>query len=72
MKFVLEFNMDNAAFDQRDDATGEAMRILRAVHDQVALLPEDKNCYDFLQVIGDKVLDVNGNTIGEWKVLRDE
>ena len=55
MRFVLEFDMNNAAFE--DDPTGEVLRVLSVVEDQI----EAGYGYGPLR-------DVNGNTIGDWKI----
>lgn len=59
MKFILEINLDNAAFD--DGKTAEVSRIL-------------KNLSNFRQFgklapgDGGKLMDVNGNSVGEWSI----
>ena len=58
MDFQLKFNMDNAAFGENtEEANDEVARILRDVRWKV--LACDGEGY---------VLDVNGNTIGEWSI----
>jgi hypothetical protein len=52
-KFTLEFNTDNAAFE--DDANSEPARILQEVYLKVA----DGYAYG-------PCIDVNGNTVGRW------
>ena len=59
MKVSIEFNTDNAAFD--DDCAGhrpsdyEISRILRSVVDQMAEGTTEA-----------RIRDSNGNTVGEW------
>lgn len=58
MKFTLEVNMDNAAFEDLE----ELKRILRA-------LTESYGLHDGIagkQQVG-VVHDVNGNTVGSWR-----
>jgi len=54
MDFKIKFNMDNDAFIQ--DPVGEVSNILQGIANRVL----------FGDIFG-KVLDHNGNTIGEWK-----
>jgi hypothetical protein len=56
MKFTLEFDMDNAAFDEGND---EAPRILRKLAGTIE---------DFSAGSGGKIRDINGNTVGHWEV----
>lgn len=62
MRFVVTFEMDNAAFEPPN--AGETSRVLRVIADQVDqaadIGPED----------GGDVRDVNGNTVGYWTVRR--
>jgi len=55
MKFVLEIDTDNAAFDE-DDELG---RLIREVAGQVDNGREEDGCI---------VLDLNGNSVGFWAV----
>lgn len=59
MKFVLEFNMDSAAFE--DEPRFEANRILNAVANRVAL-----------GATHGAVQDENGNTVGSFTIATDE
>lgn len=63
MKFTLELNLDNAAFE--DFGGAELSRILRmcANHfdDSVILEPCER-----------KLMDVNGNTIGGFAVVEED
>jgi len=55
MEFKLQFNMDNAAFEE-DDA-GEVGKILEKVAD------------DFISgLVSGGVRDSNGNTVGTWEI----
>lgn len=59
MNFTLQFDMDNAAFgdDEPELANEEVARILDNVRTHV------------LSYAGEGyILDVNGNTIGEWHI----
>ena len=53
--FKVSFKIGNDAF-QNGDGREETARILRKIAEQV------ENGYD-----GKKIMDINGNTIGEWK-----
>lgn len=55
MEFSLNFNMDNAAFE--DFAAGEIERILKAV------VVDARSGYTFLSI-----MDANGNKIGSWEI----
>lgn len=52
MKFVLEINCDNAAFDER---SLEVAHILTRITERVISRKE-----------GGKIYDSNGNHVGEW------
>lgn len=63
MNFTMKVEMDNDAFRESDDpdtwpACFELARILRDTADRVA------RC----GVSGGKVLDINGNSCGTWKI----
>lgn len=58
MRFVLEINLDNAAFEVRP--RDEMVRILVVVAGQ---LPETPTVGD-----SGRSRDINGNTVGFWKV----
>ena len=53
MKFRCEFDMDNAAFENPD----EAARLLRKIADRVTIQEDSGN-----------IRDINGNTVGTWEV----
>lgn len=59
MKFRLEFEMENEAFEDGNAGTLEAARILRHVAGRLCNAS-----------LGDrrKVLDGNGNTVGQWEI----
>jgi hypothetical protein len=65
MKFKLEFDLDNAAFDFGHGVDGrdgsEVAKVLYNTHREVqhAALSEGD---------GGKIRDVNGNQIGKWEV----
>jgi hypothetical protein len=54
-KFTCQFTMDNAAFDE--DYGTAAQGVLEAVAEKVGSYRT-----------GGKIRDVNGNTIGSWKI----
>ena len=58
MKVSIEFNTDNAAFDDdcsfNEDGIAEIRRILAALPDRIR--PDDSGV----------IMDINGNSIGEW------
>ena len=58
MKFKMEINMDNAAFD--DAPEKEVLRILVSVGRQVADGYTFNDCYD-----------LNGNKAGRWEIETD-
>lgn len=58
MRFKLEFDMDNAAFD--DDPCRAAASILFDVSRQLTTLRRERNM----------IFDDNGNKIGQWSVER--
>lgn len=57
MKFVLEFNCDNVAFDGYATAE-ETARLLREAADKVTAGRTEG-----------KLVDSNGNTVGEWRFV---
>ena len=57
MKFQLSVTMNNAAFEE---GSGELTRILHALAEK---LPAEPSFRD-----SGSVLDINGNTVGTWKV----
>jgi len=65
MKFRLEFDMDNAAFDDNEvGANQETARILKALASKIALQGDNLR-------LGDDegpLYDINGNRIGVWWV----
>lgn len=56
MKFKLEFDMDNAAFDDRPEL--ESQRILYIVAREINA-----------GFVERKILDINGNTVGSWEII---
>lgn len=63
MKFVMEFDCDNAAFEE--GMATEIARILR----RVATSVEHGNLPDTGDV--SSIRDINGNRIGEWGIQED-
>jgi hypothetical protein len=59
MSFKLEFETDNAAFEEGDCPEVEIVRILRDVAATVADLDGTKS---------GNVVDSNGNTVGSWSL----
>ena len=59
MKFTLTMDCDNAAFEERP--ADEIGRILRRTAEQIELIQP-------VSGEGGSVLDIDGNTVGEWKV----
>ena len=55
MKFTMEVNMDNAAFE--DSPENELARILSVAAEQVKASYRSRTCQD-----------INGNTVGQWNV----
>lgn len=62
-KFVLEFDMDNDAFNDFDRSF-EVRRILTRVRTQVEIHQADPGQEH-------PVVDVNGNTVGSWRIEED-
>ena len=59
MKFTMEVNMDNAAFE--DSPENELARILSVAAEQVKASYMGRACQD-----------INGNTVGQWNVEDDD
>lgn len=57
MKFSLEINMDNDAFQDSHNGTNELVRVLEQISHQV-----------FIGSTGAKIRDSNGNSIGQWEI----
>lgn len=55
MKFILEIDCDNAAFEP--DAKREIARILRRAASKI----DDNDSYQHLR-------DINGNKVGKWEI----
>lgn len=64
-KFVLEFDMGNAAFDPDNMPELEVVRILQDVRSRIT-------SGDAAAGSGMKIHDVNGNSIGRWDFVKDE
>jgi hypothetical protein len=64
MRFILQFDMDNAAFgDSKNDVREEAARVLASVQERFA----DSGFAIDAEI---PVRDTNGNKIGYWVVER--
>lgn len=57
MEFTLKINMDNAAFE---DQGIELSRILHKLA---------KKTEDMIIEEGGKIMDINGNSVGEWFIV---
>lgn len=67
MKVTIELSLDNAAFDE--DPTLELSRIMETVTGKVARqLQREDGCLCIAAEIDDKLLDINGNTVGFVKL----
>lgn len=60
MKFKIEFDCDGAAFDEYPE--DEIVRILGRISKSL------KDGY----LTGGRVMDINGNPIGQWSLSEDE
>jgi len=60
MKFTLEVNLDNAAFEEAP-GNGELARILEWVADELKAMPRRTR-------VESLVHDLNGNTVGSWRI----
>ncbi len=56
MHCIINFNMDNSAFENNEER--EAARILEHIADQIKRMEVHGKC-----------VDINGNTIGKWDIL---
>jgi hypothetical protein len=63
MKFFVELNLNNEAMHDNH----EVARILRMIADQVSNSMSDSVATE-LPNLYKNVKDINGNTVGEWKV----
>lgn len=59
MRFNLDFDMDNAAFEG-DAAEGEVARILRNIAEKIEIAGLTEGA----------VYDINGNRVGAYEVIR--
>jgi len=70
MKLTIEINMDNAAFD--GPLCGELSRILSSVTRKVeSQLERSPECICDAPEIDDKLLDINGNTVGSVRLQNE-
>jgi len=67
MKVTIELSMDNAAFEE--NPTLELSRIMETVTGKVARqLQREDGCLCIADEIDDKLMDINGNTVGFVKL----
>lgn len=67
MKITIEFDTDTAAFE--DNQFGEVNRIIQQVGDYAYEHMLNSNCqFDRNNNKGHKIVDINGNTIGKFKI----
>lgn len=71
MRVVITVNCDSAAFSRCDDPSVELSRILAGcVKKFRAQLEREPGCICDAPEADDKLLDLNGNTVGSIKVTR--
>lgn len=71
MKLFMEIDLDNAAFE--DDFEGELKRILGRVSAKVMnQRARADGCICDAPEVDDKILDVNGNTVGRLRLVKEE
>ena len=67
MRFIIDFDMDNAAFDTSENGVGNVPEVTRILRKLAALL-------DNVDVLTDQnggtLFDVNGNSVGSWDVTQ--
>ena len=67
MKFTLDIDMSNAAFDTSENGVGNVPEVTRILRKLAALL-------DNVDVLTDQnggtLFDVNGNSVGSWDVTQ--
>ena len=64
MKFTLEIDAGNAAFDPEN--SGEAMEVARIIRELAAKMEREAH-FDFPH---GRVVDSNGNRVGQWKWIQ--
>jgi hypothetical protein len=70
MKIIIEFETDNAAFE--DDFAAEVRAVLvQAKHKIFAQMGRPNGCKCTAPEAVDKLLDVNGNTVGSVSIQRE-
>jgi hypothetical protein len=69
MKFSLEMDLDNDAMNSSEELADALRRIATRIHD--AKYVEQLNGEEGRDDITRGIMDVNGNTVGQW-VLRNE
>ena len=62
MKVIIEIDVDNSAFDDESD---EAQRILSGVGDMI-------DHHEYLSPWSKNLMDINGNTVGFFKVVDEQ
>lgn len=65
MRFTIDFDMDNAAFDPSESAVGNVPEVTRILRKLAALLD---NVDVLMDQNGGMLFDVNGNSVGSWDV----
>lgn len=74
MKFTLSFDMDNSAFDdEASNTTGHmTMHRCRVVGDILDGIARKFSGAVYIGCLYGVVRDGNGNTIGKWKIEKEE
>lgn len=71
MKFKLNIDCDNAAFDDESGfGLSEISRILGVVSDYLANL-DLSCCTGESSGMDDYIKDINGNRVGRWSIVKD-
>lgn len=66
MKFTLEIDLDNAAFQNEHGVSAEAVcKEITLVMSQIA----DRHYTLSPSIPRNKIIDVNGNTCGHWQIV---
>lgn len=68
MRLDITINMDNAAFE---DDPGELLRILQTIPAKVEEQKARGACLCDAPEAGDKLLDINGNTVGHVTLTKE-
>jgi len=67
MKFTLDIDMSNAAFERYADDERDASEVTRILRKLAALLD---NVDVLMDQNGGMLFDVNGNSVGSWDVTQ--